>query len=489
VPGFVDRDGVRATPRRGRVTRRRYAPRVTDAAPPSPPSPAGLQRRLGLGAAVVIGLGSMIGAGVFSAFAPAAAAAGDLLLVSLLIAAVVAFCNATSTAQLAAQHPTSGGAYAFGRERLGEWPGFVAGWGFVVGKTASCAAMATTAAVALVPDPWSRPAAAVLVVAVTALNAAGITRTAAATGVIVAAVLAVLVLVVVVVGAAPPGAGAVVDAAAGVEGETVGGAGARPSAAAVLQGAGLLFFAFAGYARIATLAEEVRRPSVTIPRAVVIALSAALVVYAAVALVLLRALGPAGTAAADRPLVAAVEAAGAGWLAPVVAVAAGVAASGALLALVAGIGRTSLAMAREGDLPRALAVVDEHRGVPRRAELVLAAVVCVLVLTVDLRGVIGASSFGVLVYYLVANLAALTQTREHRRWPRVLPVVGAVSCGALVVTLPLGSVVAGAAVFAVGVLGRLLVLRLRRRRGPGRGRGAGSGGGAGPAPDVGRLRR
>ena len=447
-------------------------------ASPSSPGPGGLQRRLGLGAAVVIGLGSMIGAGVFSAFAPAAAAAGDLLLVSLLIAGVVAFCNATSTAQLAAQHPTSGGAYAFGRERLGEWPGFVAGWGFVVGKTASCAAMATTAAVALVPDPWTRPAALLLVVAVTALNAAGITRTAAATAVIVAAVLAVLVLVVIVVGSAPPGVGAVVDAASGAGGAGgaggaaggAGGAGAGPMPVAVLQGAGLLFFAFAGYARIATLAEEVRRPSVTIPRAVVIALSAALVVYAAVALVLLRALGSAGTAASQRPLVDAVEAAGAGWLAPVVAVATGVAASGALLALVAGIGRTSLAMAREGDLPRALAVVDARRGVPLRTELVLAAVVGVLVLTVDLRGVIGASSFGVLVYYLVANLAALTQTGEHRRWPRVLPVLGAVACVALVVTLPLASVVAGVGVFAVGVLGRLVVLR-RRRGSPGAGRG------------------
>lgn len=442
-------------------------------ASPSSSAPGGLQRRLGLGAAVVIGLGSMIGAGVFSAFAPAAAAAGDLLLVSLLIAGVVAFCNATSTAQLAAQHPTSGGAYAFGRERLGEWPGFVAGWGFVVGKTASCAAMATTAAVALVPDPWTRPTALLLVVAVTVLNAAGITRTAAATAVIVAAVLAVLVLVVVVVGSAPPGVGAVVDAASGAGGagggDGAGGAGAGPTPIAVLQGAGLLFFAFAGYARIATLAEEVRRPSVTIPRAVVIALSAALVVYAAVALVLLRALGSAGTAASQRPLVDAVEAAGAGWLAPVVAVATGVAASGALLALVAGIGRTSLAMAREGDLPRGLAVVDARRGVPLRAELVLAAVVGVLVLTVDLRGVIGASSFGVLVYYLVANVAALTQTGEHRRWPRVLPVLGAVACVALVVTLPLASVLAAAAVFVVGVLGRLVVLR-RRRGSPGAGR-------------------
>src|SRR5919206_146448 len=103
-----------------------------------------LARRLGLGDAVVIGLGSMIGAGVFAAFAPAARAAGSWLLLGLAVAAVVAYCNATASAQLAAQYPTSGGTYVYGRERLGEWWGFLAGWGFVIGKTASCAAMALT---------------------------------------------------------------------------------------------------------------------------------------------------------------------------------------------------------------------------------------------------------------------------------------------------------------------------------------------------------
>ena len=117
----------------------------------------GLTRRLGTVDAVVIGLGSMIGAGVFSAFAPAAAAAGTGLLVGLGLAAVVAYCNATASAQLAAQYPTSGGTYVYGRERLGDWWGFLAGWGFVIGKTASCAAMALTFAAYAVPVGWQRP--------------------------------------------------------------------------------------------------------------------------------------------------------------------------------------------------------------------------------------------------------------------------------------------------------------------------------------------
>src|SRR5215468_2653949 len=124
-----------------------------------------LARRLGLREAVVIGLGSMIGAGVFSAFAPAAGAAGTALLLGLAIAAAVAFCNATSSAQLAATYPTSGGTYVYGREQLGPWWGFVAGWGFVVGKTASCAAMALTFAAYAAPAGWTKPVALAAVVA------------------------------------------------------------------------------------------------------------------------------------------------------------------------------------------------------------------------------------------------------------------------------------------------------------------------------------
>src|SRR6188474_2298714 len=136
-----------------------------------------LARRLGVGDAVVIGLGSMIGAGVFAAFGPAAGAAGTGLLIGLVIAAVIAYCNATASAQLAAAYPTSGGTYVNGRERLGDWSGFVAGWGFVVGKTASCAAMALTFATYAFPDAgwWQRAIAGGAVVALTVVNLRGIT--------------------------------------------------------------------------------------------------------------------------------------------------------------------------------------------------------------------------------------------------------------------------------------------------------------------------
>src|SRR3954463_1271178 len=148
--------------------------------------PARLVRRLGTADAVFIGLGSMLGAGVFAAFAPAAEAAGSWLLLGLAIAAVVAVCNALASAQLAAQYPTSGGTYVYGREQLGPWWGFLAGWGFVIGKTASCAAMALTFAAYAVPAMWQRPVAAMAVVGLAGVNYRGITRTARLTRLLVA---------------------------------------------------------------------------------------------------------------------------------------------------------------------------------------------------------------------------------------------------------------------------------------------------------------
>ena len=140
----------------------------------------------------------MIGAGVFSAFGPAAKAAGSGLLVGLAIAAAVAFCNAVASAQLAAQYPTSGGTYVYGRERLSETWGFVAGFGFVVGKTASCAAMALTFAAYAVPGPeWvERLAAVAAVIALTTANYHGISRTAGLARLLVAGSVVALLVVV-----------------------------------------------------------------------------------------------------------------------------------------------------------------------------------------------------------------------------------------------------------------------------------------------------
>jgi APA family basic amino acid/polyamine antiporter len=403
---------------------------------PNGSAPA-LRRTLGVGDAVVIGLGSMIGAGIFAALGPAAGAAGSGLLLGLAVAAVVAYCNAMASARLAAQYPASGGTYVYGRERLGPFWGYLAGWSFVVGKTASCAAMALTVGAYIWPGQAHAVAVAAVVV-LTAVNYGGVQKSAWVTRVIVAVVLAVLAFVVVVcLGSGASDAGRL-------------DAGASGGAGGVLQAAGLLFFAFAGYARIATLGEEVRDPARTIPRAIPLALGIALAVYACVAVAVLSVLGAGGLGHAAAPLADAVRAAGVPGLVPVVRVGAAVAALGSLLALILGVSRTTLAMARDRHLPSVLSAVHSRFQVPHRAELAVGVVVAVLAATVDVRGAIGFSSFGVLAYYAVANASAWTLNPAPTA--RGLSAVGLLGCVLLAFSLPVLSVVVGAGVLVVGVI-------------------------------------
>ena len=372
----------------------------------------------------------MIGAGVFVVFAPAAAAAGSALLFGLAVAAAVAYCNATSSARLAARYPQSGGTYVYGRERLGVFWGYLAGWSFIVGKTASCAAMALTVGLYLWPA-HAHAVAVATVVALTMVNYRGVQKSALLTRVIVAVVLAVL-------------AGVVVLVATSGRPEIVRVMPTGGSVVGVLQAAGLLFFAFAGYARIATLGEEVRDPARTIPRAIGIALVITLVVYTAVAVTLLAILGPDQLATAAAPLADAVRAAGADRFEPVIQAGAAVAALGSLLSLILGVSRTTLAMARDEHLPRLLASIHPRFDVPHRAEIAVGAVVAVVSAVADVRAAIGFSSFAVLVYYGITNVAAWTLGR------RLIPAMGLLGCLLLAIFLPVASVLIGAAVLALG---------------------------------------
>ena len=225
----------------------------------------------------------------------------------------------------------------------------------------------------------------------------------------------------------------------------------------VLTAAGLLFFAFAGYARIATLGEEVRDPERTIPCAVPVALGIVLAVYLVVGAVALVVLGAARLATAGAPLADVVSAARAPWLAWPVRLGAGIAVVGVLLALLAGVARTALAMARRSDLPGALAAVHPARRVPHRAQLAVGVMVMLLVAVADLRGAIGFSSFTVLVYYAIANASAFTL--GGALWRRALAALGLAGCVTLALALPWRSALAGSAVLAAGTV----VYAVRRR--------------------------
>lgn len=382
----------------------------------------------------------MIGAGIFAAISPAADAAGSWLLVALALAAAVALCNALSSAQLAALYPAAGGTYVYGRERLGHLWGYLAGWGFVIGKLASCAAMALTFG-SYVDDDLARPLAVGAVALFTAINVLGVQKTARVAAVLAICVIASLTMpVLAVVGIESPDVGRLFPD------------GAPPGGLGVLEGAALLFFAFAGYARIATLGEEVVDPARTIPRAIPIAFAITMVVYAAVICAALIALGPEGLAATASPLVAVVEVAGWEAATPVVRAGAALASLSVLLSLLAGVSRTAFAMARERDLPAALDAVHPRTQIPHPTQIAAGVIVAVLAATLDLREAIGFSSFAVLGYYAVANASAWTLTAGERRWPRWISAAGLAGCAALAVSLPWETVAAGVLLFAIGAL-------------------------------------
>lgn len=388
----------------------------------------------------------MLGAGVFVVWAPAAAAAGERLVWALAIAGAIAALNAMSTAALASRYPVAGGNYSYGtRELPGPW-GFTAGIGFVAGKTASVAAMALAIGAYVWPG-GAKAVACAAIVALWLINAAGVKRTAAVTGgigvVVIGVVIAALAKSADAIGASQPQASA-------------------PGIGGVLHASALLFFAFAGYARLATLGEEVRRPALTIPLAIAAAFVIVATLYAAVAVVLVRTLGVEALAGSDAPLrdVVTSEA-----MRSVLAPTAMIAAGGALLALMAGMGRTAMAMARERDLPSRLARLNS-RDVPATAEAVIALVAIALVLTVNLESVLGLSSCAVLLYYAVGHAAALRLRVRDKSFkvPAPLAGLGLLSCLVIALTLPLPVVASTLGVIALAVLVRGLAARSRAPR-------------------------
>ncbi|MEU3306519.1 APC family permease [Nocardiopsis sp. NPDC006832] len=400
---------------------------------------AGPARVLSTIDAAAIGVAAMLGAGVFAVFAPAALGAGAWLPVAIVIAGAVAYCNAISSARLAARHPENGGTYVYGRERLGEMWGYLAGWSFVVGKVASCAAMALTLGAYVLPG-WEKPLAVAVVVALAALNLQGVRRSTVVVKTLVVLVLAVLVAVFV----------AMVLSGRFAAVAEVDGMGPWPGSFGVLGSAGMIFFAFAGYARITTLGGEVRDPRTTIPRAVTLALGGVSVLYLAIGTGLLIVLGRERLTTSTAPMVDAVRVAGFPMLAPFVVAGAVLACTGALLSLLLGVSRTVAAMASDGHLPRSLGVSHTRLGVPYRAEIAVAVVVVVLVMVADLAGAIAFSAFGVLVYYAIANASALRLGPHEDRPPLIAPVGGLAGCVVLATSLPLPVVALGMAVLGAG---------------------------------------
>lgn len=418
--------------------------------------PGELRRALGLADAVGIGFGAIVGAGIFVVTGIAAGVAGPAIVLALPLAGVAAAANALSSAELAASYPQAGGTYEYGYRVLHPLAGFAAGWMFLASKTAAAGTVGLGLAAYLervAPGVPGRAVALAAIAVFTLVNALGVKKSSAVNLAIVALSTASLVLFCAF--ALPR-----FDAA---RLEPLAPAGWRGT----LEAAALLFFAYTGYARVATLGEEVREPRTTIPRAILITVSGVSVLYLLVVVAAVGAVGAEVLARGAAPLADAAGAMGAPWLETIVSAGAVCAMLGVLLSQLLGLSRMVFAMARRGDLPSPLAKVDGRSGAPVRAVVLVGAAAAVAAAFGTLRGIAAAASFAILLYYAVANLAALRMPREAKLYPDFVPVVGLAACALLAASLSPRTAIVGFAVLAAGFGVRALAKTLPPARGGG----------------------
>jgi len=402
---------------------------------------AELKRELGLVGATAIGLGAIVGAGIFVILGIASSAAGPATIISLVIAGFGAFCNALSSAELAAKYPQSGGTYEYGYQLLNPASGFSAGWLFLVSKltAASTVAKGIGAYLALylpTVNPTIISVGAVLIL--TVANLLGIKKAGALNVVIVLITLSSLLYFIV----------------SGVP--TVSTANFSPFApggiSGILEAASLLFFAYTGYARLATIGEEVHEPRRTIPKAIIASLSIAIVVYVLIAVVLLGNIPFTTLSGNTSAIQLAAITFGNSTLVTVIGVGACTAMLGVLLSQILGISRMMFAMSRRNDLMPQLSRISKRSSVPSIAILATGTIILLLTLFLDIRELSALASFDILLYYSIANLAALRLPKADKRYHNVIAVLGLIVCVVLAFSLKMSILLLGVGLLVVGFI-------------------------------------
>lgn len=409
-------------------------------------SAQGLKRSLDLKDAVGVGLGAIIGAGIFVVTGVAAGISGPALILSLCLAGIVATFNALSSAQLAAVYPQSGGTYEYGYRLLNSHFGFAAGWMFLVSKISAAGVVALgfgSYFYQLVPLGSPLALSVVAVVLLSLANFFGIKKTGYLNLFIV--FFTILSLLYLVIAGFPE-----------IEFENF-----RPFApfgiAGIAESTALLFFAFTGYARIATLAEEVKEPQRTIPRAVIITIASAIILYFLVTLVAVGVLGAETMAASRSPLQLVSEQLEVPGIKLLITLGASTAMLGVLLSQILGISRMLFAMGRRKDLPPVLAKVHPKYQVPHLGIFLTGGIILLLTLFGSFEFILASAAFSILLYYSITNVAALKQPEKERRYGRAVPILGLAGCLAMAVSLDPEVIGSGLLLLLTGFILRFLL--------------------------------
>ncbi len=419
-----------------------------------------LQREIGVFGATLMGLGSIIGTGVFVSIGIATEIAGPSVILAVAIGAMIAVCNGFNSAQLAANHPVSGGTYEYGYKYLNPLLGFTAGWLFLLAKSASAATAALGFSGYLIntfglDNNLLVPIALIAVLTLTGIVLKGIRRSNLVNLGIVSITLFSLIAFILTglpTAISPTGANNLTPFFTG-----------ENPIATLLQAAALMFVAYTGYGRIATLGEEVREPRVTIPKAILVTMIITMLLYLSVAVVGV-AVGVEGLSDATQqaaPLEIAASQFGIPGIREIVALGAITAMLGVLLNLILGLSRVLLAMGRRRDMPRQVARLNASQTTPVIAVIVMAVVIAVLVLIGNVKTTWSFSAFNVLIYYGITNLAALQIPSEGRLYPKWIAVIGLVSCFFLAFWVEWQIWAVGLGLIGVGLLWRILLQRFQ----------------------------
>lgn len=421
-----------------------------------------LRRLIGLKPAILIGLGSILGTGIFVSTGLAAGIAGPAVLLAILIAGLLALCNGLNSAQLAASTPVSGGTYEYGYTYLSPVMGFTAGWMFLLAKSASAATAALGFSgylLNLLPfdtTRWLIPSALLAVVLLTLLVLSGLKRSSEVNVAIVSITL--LSLIYFVIAGIPH---VFQTGFANFQPFFVTGtfAGIMES---LLHATALVFVAFTGYGRIATMGEEIDRPRSTIPKAILVTLLITMVLYILVTAIGIGSIGHLTMAGESMqtaaPLQFAANQFGIPYSGVILAAGAVTAMSGVMLNLILGLSRVFLAMGRRRDLPVVIGRVDATGTSPRAAVLVTGFLIGLLVLIGDVYVTWSFSAFSVLIYYAITNLSALKLEGKDRMYPAFVAWIGLVSCLLLAFHVERQVWLLGLGLIGVGVFWKKVVI-------------------------------